>query len=95
MTLEHTYKESEIFDEWLELEKQDTSWLNEIRKDRRCPQNMNQCTGPMWEEIDRGAIGRAKVWWFHRGATFEVRSTPTAGGHTNQCTYDEQGQLII
>ncbi|WP_201587067.1 MULTISPECIES: hypothetical protein [unclassified Psychrobacter] len=24
-----------------------------------------------------------------------MRSTPTAGGHTNQCTYDEQGQLII
>ena len=89
-----TYSPSQRFERWFTLEKYDTSWLRELN-DRKCPRNMNQCTGPMWEEIDRGLKAKALVKVFHKGATYDVRSTPTAGGHTNQCTYDGQGQLIV
>ncbi len=31
---------------------------------------------------------------FHPGARMELRSKATANGHTNQCTYDDNGELI-
>jgi len=53
------------------------------------PDNVDQSK---WNELS-DPIG-SFVERFHPGAAIEVRSKPTANGHTNQCTYDDQGDLI-
>ena len=61
-----TYSDTQIFDEWLRLERNDTGWLDE----------------PGCSNSE------------HKGATYEMRSRPTPGGHASQCSYDSEGNLM-
>ena len=81
------YSNTQIFDEWLRLERNDTGWLNELPA---CPKKIDPCKNPdnnTWFDIESANPE-------HQGATYEMRSRPTAGGHASQCTYDNEGNLM-
>jgi RHS repeat-associated protein len=83
----NSYTDTQIFDEWLRLERIDTSWLNELTP---CPQTMDMCTADNGWHDPKSGVSQS----FHRGGAFEVRSHTTPGNHSNQCIYDINGQLM-
>lgn len=90
------YSSCQIFDEWLRLERKNTAWLKELN-DRKCPATLQQVKddrknnkNTLWEEPSN-----FMVEVFHKGATTQVRSKTTKGGHSNQCTYDDKGRLML
>lgn len=86
------YTDTQVFDQWLTLERNNTGWLNEIPK---CPSKINfakngnpcDCTKGSWN-----GIGKANPE--HKNATWCMRSKPTKGNHAQQCCYDAQGNLM-
>jgi uncharacterized protein RhaS with RHS repeats len=86
-----TFSTSQIFDEWLRLERIDKSWINEIPPCPKCitikdskaqnpdATNWNDPTGANQE---------------HPGGKYEMRSKPSRGNHANQCVYSENGTII-
>ncbi len=84
------YSDTQIFDEWLRLERKDKSWINELPK---CPKRINMCDDSEWE-IEKSSYKNGWMY-FHEGASWEARSNTTTGGHSNQCTYDRNGDLIL
>jgi hypothetical protein len=93
------------FRDWYEKEAADTQWLNELpclHAQLRDPVSQNGPYGDPepdkpneWDEpVSEGtAFG---IWpnHYHRGATYEMRSIETPGGHGHQATYDSNGRLI-
>ncbi len=88
----------EIFDEWYRLEKTRGKWWTSLPQ---CPRRIcitgKSVTNPYaldpskWQKP--GPIRVPHVERFHPGAIYEMRSV-NVGGHSNQCTYDEQGIVI-
>ncbi|MGW8369430.1 MAG: golvesin C-terminal-like domain-containing protein, partial [Gammaproteobacteria bacterium] len=78
-----TYTDQQVFDEWVRLELEDQSWLDELPA---CPETL-PCEDDTWQEATRANT-------FHPGATWEVRSSPSPGNHSSQCMYDDLRQLI-
>lgn len=86
------YTDTQVFDQWLTMEKNNTGWLNEIPK---CPSKIKfdknkkpcDCTKGAWN-----SIGKANPE--HKGASWCMRSQPTKGNHAQQCCYDDQGRLM-
>jgi RHS repeat-associated protein len=85
----------EIFDKWYSLEKLLGQWWTSLPK---CPRKLcvsaNSCKNPderKWK--DPGPINKPLVERFHPGAVYEMRGLPF-GGHSNQCTYDKDGNVI-
>ncbi len=83
--------DKEIFAEWLRLEKSNKSWVKELPP---CPKKLcisgSKAQNPnnkVWKNPS-GANSE------HKGAVYEMRSLPTAGGHANQCSYDKQGIIM-
>jgi RHS repeat-associated protein len=77
---------NDVFDEWLRLERQDKSWLDQIPK---CPCNLDDASPTDWSP--RGQASQS----YHPGGTWEIRSrqqTPSGAG--NQCIYDAGGKLL-
>lgn len=89
------YSDEQVFNKWLEMERRDMSWLNELN-DRKCPATLLQAreNPEMWGDPIKIDASKATAWYFHEGAAWDVRSKATKSGHTNQCTYDRVGQLI-
>ena len=82
-----TYSDTQIFDEWIRMEQRNMGWINNIPK---CPRTIGKCT-----EANGWSGGKsALVKWYHPGATYEFRSRPNSAGNTNQCTYDNNGNII-
>ncbi len=81
------YSDTQIFDEWLRLERNDTGWLDQLPP---CPKKIDPCKNPdedIW--FDPGSANAE-----HKGAIYEMRSRPTKGGHASQCSYDSDGNLM-
>jgi RHS repeat-associated protein len=78
------YSDSQVFDEWLDLERGDRNWLSEIPS---CPCNMSDADPSEWGNPNPASQ------LYHPGAIWELRSN-SHNGHGNQCTYDAQGKLI-
>lgn len=93
--MEKCYSDEQIFEAWLELERSNTAWLKELN-DRKCPATLLKAreNPQMWGGPIKIDVSKATAWVFHPGAAWDVRSKPTKGGHTNQCTYDSKGGLI-
>ncbi len=102
MTWAHKLKEyfsklsqQEIFDLWYKWEKTQGQWwinLPKCPKKLECiddkPQNPDATKWktlgePMWAELA-----------LHPGAAWTMRSFEDSDGHTNQCTYDDEGILL-
>lgn len=82
-----TYSDSQIFDAWLRIERNDTGWLDELPA---CPKKIDTCENPDEETwYDPGAANPE-----HAGATYEMRSRPTTSGYASQCSYDSDGNLM-
>ena len=80
-----SYSDTQVFDEWLRLERGDTKWLEELPP---CPGSLNIClSSDTWNK-------RTKANKYHKPGVYEIRSKTTAGGHSNQCVYDRKGNLI-
>lgn len=58
-----------------------------------CPVSPDEETWEKPLEIGKGIKGRITAK-YHPGGAYEMRSTPTASGHGNQCVYDSDGNLI-
>ena len=82
------YSKNQIFDEWLKLERNDTGWLDELPA---CPKKIDPCKNPDSDTWFESGSANSE----HTGATYEMRSRPTPGGHASQCTYDSDGNLMI
>ncbi len=92
------YSKKQKFNEWYELEIRDKSWLQELN-DRKCPQNMNDAVGENWEDLPSttgflSKIHKKRINIYHKGGSFEVRSVPTKHGHSNQCIYNKNLELM-
>jgi RHS repeat-associated protein len=81
-----TYSDTQIFDEWLRLERANQDWLEELTP---CPPKKDECTEDKWLEPNTDVSQK-----YHPGGAFEVRSKTTPGNHSNQCIYDENGNLM-
>jgi len=88
-----SYSDTQIFDEWMRLERANTGWLNELP---RCPKKI--CVD---SKAKKAINPDPKVWEapsganpFHKGAVYEMRSKPTPGDHSNQCSYDADGNVM-
>jgi RHS repeat-associated protein len=91
-TLYDSYTDTQIFNEWLRLERQDMDWTNELPL---CPRKISikdkQCTNPdtsVWKNPT------AYSGEEHFGASYEMRSIRTPGNHANQCMYDSNGDIM-
>jgi|GEM_PF-3548001 len=78
------YTDSQVFDEWLRLERANIDWLAELVP---CPRRVEMCESPTWAEPSAANSQ-------HPGGVLATRSTPTEGGHANQCVYDENGDIM-
>ena len=87
----HLYSKQQLFDEWVELERADTSWLATIPDcpDKICVVNgqPKDCNNGQWESIDEADQQ------YHKGAKWCMRSN-TYRGAGQQCCYDKDGKLI-
>ena len=75
---------SELFDEWLRLERAKREWLKELPE---CPCEIDAASGDGWYPM-------APANSEHPGGVWEVRSWPTAGSHASQCVYNGAGRLM-
>lgn len=82
-----SFSDTQIFNEWLSLERSDTSWLQELTP---CPPNVAMCTNENGWHDPKGGVSQS----YHPGGVFEVRSFTTPGNHSNQCIYDADGALM-
>lgn len=78
------YIEVQMFDKWLRLERENKEWLNELTP---CPEKLPKCGSSDWSEPTEANK-------FHPGGVWEVRSKTTKGGHSNQCIYDGNEDLM-
>lgn len=86
------YSDEQVFNKWLEMERRDLSWLDELN-DRKCPATIQEAyknPNGLWERPSTFPT----IQVYHPGAKWEMRSKPTKNKHTNQCTYDDKGKLI-
>lgn len=80
-----SYSKEQVFDEWLALEKSDQSWLDELPE---CPESLDDCYDQDdWEDVESANV-------YHPGGVYEMRSKGTPGGHSSQCIYDGDGNLM-
>ena len=80
------YSDTQVFDEWLRLENENTDWLAELPS---CPQTVDMCTSDQWLKPNTNVSQK-----YHPGGAFEIRSRTTPGNHSNQCIYDSNRQLM-
>jgi RHS repeat-associated protein len=90
---DYGYAGETTFNEWLRLERSNLGWLEEVPE---CPCGVDPeagySAGPDWNPLSATTIVE---WWYHgAGIWWATRSSPTAGGHGNQCLYDSRGKLI-
>ena len=78
------FTQEEIFNEWLDLERNNADWLDELPA---CPCNVEDAIGEGWNNL-------APANPLHLGGVSETQSKPTAGGHASQCVYDANGNLM-
>ena len=88
------YSDSELFDEWLDMERMRGSWWTSLPKcpDRICIKKNGAPANPdkrKWKHPQRMLLNRAN----HPGGAFEMRSLPV-GHSANQCVYDKSGNLM-
>ncbi|MCP4669897.1 MAG: hypothetical protein GY857_01205 [Desulfobacula sp.] len=83
----YMYSHTQVFDEWLRLERNDTKWLDELPA---CPKKINPCENPDDNTWNNPGDANSE----HKGATYQMRSRPTPGGHASQCSYDSNGNLM-
>lgn len=88
------FSETQVFEEWLRLERSNTAWLKELP---RCPKKL-LCVDAKAKKAENP---NSKIWEnpmpanrYHKGALLEMRSRPTSGGHSNQCSYDADGNVM-
>ena len=96
-----SYTDTQIFDEWLKMEKSLGAWWEATPK---CPEKIcvgedGKATNPdsgTWSNPNVGFISGLVLNYFHNGASYELRSLAGKSGspHGNQCTYDKNGNLI-
>jgi hypothetical protein len=90
-----TMKAKEVFDAWHKMEDGATWWTSLPK----CPKKLKPCgietfmnpDNTKWN--DPKPITKPAVSRFHPGAKYEMRGKP-CGQHSNQCTYDEDYNLI-
>jgi hypothetical protein len=103
-------KSTEVaFKDWYEGEIVDTTWLAELPcVHPQLPGPFDGSSGnptygdpepaapDEWDEPISTGTSYGVVWpnYYHWGATYEMRSARTAGGHGHQATYNANGQLI-
>lgn len=89
------YTETQVFNEWLEMENdpEHKLWIKELTP---CPKNISVNDGKPgnpdsneWEDPHK-----YNVFSQHGDAVYEMRSKVTPGGHSNQCSYDKNGNII-
>ncbi len=103
------YSRQQIFDEWYRLEKEYIAdkgeWWTSLPK---CPLSIADiCTGevPMRKQTFQN-YGFEQEWFYpakpsnaeenlHPGTKWSMRSFADANDHSNQCTYDEYGELFV
>ena len=85
------YSGQQLFNEWVVLEKADSSWLATIPNcpDKICVVNgqPKDCNNGKWESIDEASKK------YHPGASWCMRSK-TSSGSAQQCCYNEEGDLV-
>ena len=90
------YFDSEIFDEWLLLERLRGEWWSALPK---CPCSIcirkdGSAGNPdsrKWKDPGKGGFLLRR---YHPGGVYEMRSQPV-GQHGNQCVYDSKGHLLV
>ena len=86
----YSYSDTQVFDEWLRLEKADTGWLNQLPScpDKICIENgePKDCDNGDW-----GSLSEASQK-FHKGAKWCMRSK-LFGSSAQQCCYNDKGEL--
>jgi hypothetical protein len=84
-SIQGKYSKEQIFDEWLRLERQDMSWLVELPE---CPKKLKpECTLEGWHDPTAANP-------LHPEGVYEIRSHTTPRGHSNQCIYDANEDLM-
>ncbi|MFC6671373.1 RHS repeat-associated core domain-containing protein [Marinobacterium aestuariivivens] len=84
-TWSKTYTDTQVFDEWLKLERANTDWRKELPS---CPSSLNMCLDP--EKWNKPTTANH----LHPGGALEIRSKTTPGGHSSQCVYDTNRELM-
>ena len=85
------YSDQQIFDEWLVLERKDTSWTQTLPK---CPKCLIMSGGKPKTPTDGKWNDPTSAPITHPGGVWEIRSKPTADRHANQCIYDASGDVM-
>ncbi len=87
------YSPTQLFEEWLRLEKQSTAWLAKIPQcpDEICIKNgkIKNCNNGIWNELKNDYF----VNEYHDGADYCMRSIAFAGS-AQQCCYEQKGQTL-
>lgn len=91
-----SYSHTQIFDEWLRLEKTNGSWWTKLPKCplKICIRKDGTIKNPdpaIWEMPERGGYA---VRRYHPGAVYDMRTKASTRNCGNQCTYNETGKLI-
>ena len=90
----------ERFDLWYKWEKNQIDTIGEWWNDLpRCPKKLcisqNKPQNPnaaLWENPSKP---KPQEFALHPGSAWSLRSMPDINNHTNQCTYDEHGELLL
>ena len=95
-----SYSDTQIFDEWITLEKASAGWVSAVPA---CPKclivSKDVATNPdpkVWTDPNPGPIDKWILGMYHPGAVFEIRTIKGAAGAPSggQCTYSATGVLL-